>query len=312
LLQLSYHPLYTEAIHPDARFPRERYQLVHARLVDELVRAPRPLATIIEAPLATLDELRTAHDEDYIRAFIDGSLDERAQRRIGFRPWTPSFVERTLRIAGGSIAALDAIGRGALAAGNLAGGTHHAFHAHGEGYCVFNDLAICAKLATARYDIERTLVLDLDVHHGNGTAALLADQPRHFTLSIHGERNYPYKKPPSDLDVALPDGADDDAMLDALRWHLGRVMFEHQPQLILYQAGVDALGSDTLGRLAMTHAGLAARDQLVFDTAHAWGVPILVFMGGGYAAPITDSVEAHVHVFRCAALHALQDLSSYA
>lgn len=294
MLQLSYHPLYTDAIDPLARFPRERYRLVREALEPACQAG---LIDIVTSREATFDELAIAHDPAYIAAFIEGRLDAAAIRKIGFRPWTPQFVERTLRIAGGTIMALEAVMAGAPAAGNLAGGTHHAYAAHGEGYCVFNDLAICARLAARRYGVERVLILDLDVHQGNGTAAILADEPTLFTLSVHGERNYPHHKETSDLDVGLPDGAGDEAMLDAIGWQLDRVMMELRPQLILYQGGVDALAEDALGRLAMTHAGLAARDQRVLEVARAWSCPLVVTMGGGYAAPISASVRAHAQLF---------------
>lgn len=297
MLQLSYSPLYEGAISPDARFPRSRYGLVR-EAVEPLNDGVR--ARIIPAREATVEELKLAHDPGYIRSFLNDELDEAARRRIGFRPWTSAFIPRTLEVIGGSLQAVEAVLDGARCAGNLAGGTHHAFAGHGEGYCVFNDLAIGAHMALAR-GIERLLVLDLDVHQGNGTAALLRDEPRALTCSLHGARNYPTRKEISDVDVALPDGARDDAYLSALERELRALVWHHSPELIFYQAGVDGLAEDTLGRLALTHEGLRERDRLVFDHARWWGCPVVVFMGGGYADPITASVAAHAHVFEEAA-----------
>ncbi len=295
MLTVSYHPLYTEALHPSARFPRARYQEVHSRL---LPHARAGLLHIAQAEPIALDDLLRVHDADYVDAFVRGQLSDAQIRRIGFRPWTPEFIPRSLTIAGGSLQALRRVlGGGDAISGNLAGGTHHAFAGHGEGFCVFNDLAVCARVALEDYGVRRVMIVDLDVHHGNGTAAIFAHEPRVFTFSMHGERNYPTRKPPSDLDIGLPDGTGDAEYLAILHDALVTQLHAFQPELILYQAGVDALTCDALGRLALSGAGLAARDALVLDYAQYWSCPVVLFMGGGYGDPITESADAHARLF---------------
>ncbi|MEL6546791.1 MAG: histone deacetylase [Myxococcota bacterium] len=301
-MNVFWSPLYRDAISPEARFPRERYQKVY----DEIrVRDTENAITIHSPRLATRDELARVHDRDYVDAFLDNRLERREIIRIGFRPWLPSFQERTLRLAGASLQALDCIGRGEPVAGNLGGGTHHAFRAHGEGYCVFNDLALCARLARDELGARSVLILDLDVHQGNGTAALLHDEPDLFTYSIHGAKNYPFRKQESNLDIELEDGSGDTRFLEALDATLPEVFRRRRPELVLYQAGVDALAEDRLGKLAMTRAGIAARNERVFDLCSEVGAPVVVFMGGGYAEPIERSVEAHADTFLYASHYSL-------
>ena len=298
MLHLSYSEIYSAGIASNARFPRTRYQLVRQALEPAVgegaiaIVAPRP---------ATRDELLTVHTAAYVDAFLEGRLSETEQRRIGLRPWTAAFVERTLLLTGGALGALERIAAGAPCAGNLAGGTHHAFADRGGGYCVFNDVALCARAALTAHGFQRVLIVDLDVHQGDGTAALLADEPRAFTLSFHGAKNFPSRKQVSDRDEAFPDGVDDAAYLARLRQVLPEVFAQHQPDLVIYQAGVDGLAADRLGRLALTHDGLATRDRVVFDLAAAHGCPLLITMGGGYADPIDVSARAHAAVYLQAA-----------
>lgn len=292
VLRVWYHPVYTEGIDPSARFPRERYRATHR----DLLHRDAPIG-IEEAPPADTADLLLCHDRAYVEAFLEGRLDERIERRIGLRPWTPRIQERTRRIFGASMAAA----RWALAhrtwAGNLAGGTHHAFRGEGSGYCVFNDVAAAALLAAGRG--LRTLVVDLDVHQGDGTAALLADSPEAFTFSMHCVQNFPFRKQQSDLDVALPAETQDDAYLDTLATHLPRLVAEHDPDFVVYQAGVDPLKTDRLGKLALTRQGLRRRNELVFEATGSR--PLLITMGGGYAEPIARTAEAHADVFEQAA-----------
>lgn len=294
MLQLTYSPLYSEGISTEARFPRLRYQLVREALQPAVLAGrieivePRPIA---------LQDLARAHCPDYVAAFLGGTLSPALQRRIGLRPWKPEFVPRTLLLMGGTLAALEQIAAGARYAGNLAGGTHHAHRASGGGFCVFNDIAVAARCALDRLGFRQVLVVDLDVHHGDGTASIFADEPRVTTLSLHGARNYPARKPPSDYDLALPDDTGDAEYLAALGGLLPQVFATHCPDLVIYQAGVDALAEDTLGRLGLTHAGLATRNRLVLDVAESHECPVLITMGGGYADPLTASVEAHAEVF---------------
>lgn len=294
MLPLYYDPIYTEGIALDARFPRERYRLLYERLkhaVNIELRAPR---------MANRAELELGHDADYVDAFLSGSLSPEAIRRIGLRPWTDSIIERTLRITGGSLQALKhVLSHGGLA-GNMAGGTHHAHHDFGSGYCIFNDIALCAIHALQSPEVRRVLVLDLDVHQGDGTASICARYPNIFTCSVHAESNFPFRKEQSDWDVHLSDEMGDRDYLDVLDKTLERV----RPQdfdLILYQAGVDPLEDDGLGRLSLSRTGLGARNRRVFELHQAHNIPIVIFMGGGYAKPIERSVDAFEDLFLAAA-----------
>ena len=239
-----------------------------------------------------------AHDPAYVRSFLSGTLDSRTMRRIGF-PWSEGLVRRTLASLGGTLAATDdALDFGF--GGNLAGGTHHAFRGEGSGFCVFNDIAVAIIHLRALGRVNRAAVVDHDVHQGDGTAAIFADDPAVLTLSIHGENNFPFRKQTSRIDVGLPDGTGDHEYLSAL----GRVLPEvdcFHPDVIFYQSGVDALAGDRLGRLKLTHAGLIERDRLVFQLAKDAGIPLVITLGGGYADPIERTAEAHANTFRTAA-----------
>ncbi len=295
MLTLFYSDLYTGALDDAARFPKHRYRLVR----DELTRRGLfdDMATLVSdpEPIST-DLLALAHDPDYITRFVSGEMTPAEIRRIGFRPWTPEFVARTLTIAGASLQATRLVCDGAPFSGNLAGGTHHAFADHGEGYCVFNDLAVCALYAMAR-GFSRPFILDLDVHQGNGTSGILADHPDVFTYSLHCGKNYPFRKTPGDLDVALPEGASDDDFLLALEDTLPGALYAHQPDIVFYQGGVDPLAADALGRMNMTREGLARRNRIALDYAAYWSCPVVVLMGGGYADPIELSAQAHADLY---------------
>lgn len=276
------------------RFPMGKYARLRAALVDEGVIGPDALAP---SPPATVAELERVHAPAYVQAVLDGTLDERAQRRLGL-PWSEALVARSRASVGGTLAAA----RAALAdgvAGNLAGGTHHAHRDFGSGFCVWNDLAVAAAALLAEGAVGRVLVFDADVHQGDGTAAIFADEPRVFTCSLHGARNFPFVKQRSDLDVELADGAGDAEVLPAIDRALA-ACDEFRPALVLYQAGVDALAADRLGRLAMTHAGLRERDRRVLTWWRDRGVPVVLTLGGGYADPIEASIAAHVGTYRVA------------
>jgi acetoin utilization deacetylase AcuC-like enzyme len=294
MLTVYTHPSYTDALDPTVRFPRERYHLITERL------SARPEIELRTPRLASRDELVTAHDPAFVDAFLDGTLDERAVRRIGLRPWTTAIIERTLRLTGGSLEAMEVALQSGGIAGNLAGGTHHAHYAYGSGYCIFNDLAVCARQATTRWGRQRICIIDLDVHQGDGTAAIFKDDPTVFTCSVHAARNFPFHKQKSDLDVALPDGITDDAYLAHLEAALDRIDFSAFDTLF-YQAGVDPLQSDALGLLNLTRDGLAQRNQRIFDIHRQTGMPLVLFMGGGYAQPISDTVDAFEDLFTMAA-----------
>ena len=294
MLSLYYDPVYTDGLDPSVRFPRERYRL----LAERLQYAPQ--IQMLRPRRATREEILRAHHHEYVDQFLAGSLPADLIRRIGLRPWTPAIVERTLRITGGSLQALEAALHSGRIAGNMAGGTHHAYYDCGSGYCIFNDLAICALTALATPTVRRVLILDLDVHQGDGTAAILAGLPDVFTCSIHCESNFPFRKQQSDLDVHLADDTDDRTYLDCL----DRTLEKIRPQdydLILYQAGVDPLTEDALGKLALTRTGLHQRNQRVFAYNRAHHIPIVIFMGGGYAKPIESSIDAFEDLFTTAA-----------
>jgi acetoin utilization deacetylase AcuC-like enzyme len=278
------------------RFPMQKYRLIR----DGVAAAVKGIE-FGEAPHTTDGVLALAHHPDYIDRVSSGTLPATEQKAIGF-PWSPQMVERSRRSTGATIAAC----RAALEEGtavNLAGGTHHAHASHGEGFCVFNDAAIAARLMQAERRVGQVAIVDLDVHQGNGTASILARDESVFTLSLHGEHNYPFKKEASDLDVALPDGTGDAAYLAALRRALAELFRRFSPQLIIYLAGADPHEGDRLGRLGLTMDGLAARDRMVLDTARQRGIPVAVTMAGGYGRNIRDTVAVHVQTVGIASLH---------
>lgn len=263
-------------------------------LLSEGVIAPEELH---ESQLVDRATLLNAHTPEYIDSFCEGSIDPQIIRRIGI-PWSEAFVRRSLASVGGTLAASRVALREGIA-GNLAGGTHHAFADRGEGYCVFNDIAVASLALLDEGAIRRVAVVDLDVHQGNGTASILGGDSRVFTFSIHGANNFPFTKVPSTLDIALADGIGDDLYLDALRSAL-RAVFEFEPDCICYQGGVDPLVSDSLGKLAMTHEGLMERDRMVLEEAWRRGIPITLTLGGGYARPIEETVRAHLGTYQVA------------
>jgi acetoin utilization deacetylase AcuC-like enzyme len=251
----------------------------------------------VEALPADPAVIELAHDPQYVRCFLDGTLDRAIIRRIGF-PWSEGLVRRTLSSVGGSLAAAeDALNYGW--GGNLAGGTHHAFYAEGSGFCVFNDIAIVIQWLRAQNRIAGAAVIDLDVHQGDGTAQIFAADSAVLTLSMHGRNNFPFRKQQSRIDIDLPDGTGDEEYLGLLAETLPRV-FESEPDFIVYQSGVDALESDTLGRLSLTPEGLRRRDQMVFDAVRRYGRPLLLTLGGGYSNPIEKTAEAHAATYRAA------------
>jgi acetoin utilization deacetylase AcuC-like enzyme len=284
---------------PGHRFPMQKYRLLRDRLLAEL-----PQVQLMQAPPASEGELALVHSPGYVNAVFEGELSPAQQREIGF-PWSPSMAERARRSVGATIsAARDALADGVAA--NLAGGTHHASAEQGSGYCVFNDLAVAARLMQAEWHRQhrtllRVAVIDLDVHQGNGTAAIFQDDPSVYTLSMHGAKNFPFRKVPSDLDVDLPDGCTDApylAALDLALAQLWRHHAQHPPGLIFYQAGADPHEGDRLGRLKLSAAGLAERDRRVFAAAQARCIPLVLTMGGGYGHVIEDTVALQVQTYR--------------
>ncbi len=281
---------------PGHRFPMSKYSMLHGEV--EAVAAASGIE-LREAPAATDGQLRAAHTQDYVRRVLHGELDPVEIRRLGF-PWSPELVERSRRSVGATLAACRAALRHGRAV-SLAGGTHHAFADRGEGYCVFNDSVIAARALRAEGMARRVLVLDADVHQGNGTAALAAGDPDLFAFSIHGRHNFPFRKERGDLDVELEDGTGDEAYLAALAAGVEEVLARFHPDLVIYLAGADPFAGDRLGRLALTRQGLARRDRWVLDLCrrHAW--PVAVTMAGGYADPIADTVAIHLRTVLLAA-----------
>jgi acetoin utilization deacetylase AcuC-like enzyme len=253
---------------------------------------------LLPAPLAALSSVLRVHDRAYAQEFLSGEIRPELMRRIGF-PWSPQLVVRTLASVGGTLAATTAALEDGWS-GTLAGGTHHAYAAEGSGFCVFNDLAIAIHELRARNRCPRAAVIDLDVHQGDGTAALFAKDPNVWTFSAHGRNNFPFRKKYSTVDIEFGDGTGDNDYLTALRESLPRIM-EFRPDIVFFQAGVDPLAEDTLGKLSLSRVGLAARDRLVFETVKRLGVPLVITLGGGYANPIEHTVEAHAQTFLLAA-----------
>jgi acetoin utilization deacetylase AcuC-like enzyme len=272
------------------RFPMAKYRLLRERLVSEGILREEDLSV---PDAIGWDALRLVHDPAYVEQIASGTLPADAQRRIGF-PWSPTMVERSRRSVGATLAAAREALTAKVAA-NLAGGTHHAFRDRGEGYCVFNDVAVAAAVLLHEGAIARAAVVDCDVHQGNGTAAIFRDEPAVFTFSMHGARNFPFRKEVSDLDVTFEDGAGDEEYLAALAAHLPRVLDAHRPDLVFYLAGADPYEGDRLGRLKLTIAGLQARDRLVFDACRSRRLPVAVAMSGGYAPQVDAIVSIHVN-----------------
>jgi acetoin utilization deacetylase AcuC-like enzyme len=268
------------------RFPMSKYRLLRARVEAELAG----LVDVQEAPLVNEADLLRVHEPAYVQRVLQGHLSAAEQREIGF-PWSELMVERSLRSAGATLAAARAALAGDGIAANLAGGTHHAYKHKGSGFCVFNDAAIALRALQADSSITRAAVIDLDVHQGNGTAAIFAGDASVFTLSLHGDKNFPFRKEQSTLDVALPDGTGDEAYLQALDEALATLWTTFVPDLIIYLAGADPYEHDRLGRLKLTQAGLAERDKRVMQAAFERGIPIAVTMAGGYCVQIDETVQ---------------------
>ncbi|MGF1578338.1 MAG: histone deacetylase [Gemmataceae bacterium] len=270
------------------RFPMSKYALLRHRLLESELVSPSDL-WIPHA--ATMEELLLAHSQEYVRRAMNGDLTEAEVRRIGF-PWSPELVERSRRSVGATVeASRAALGNGFAA--NLAGGTHHAFRDCGEGYCVFNDAVVAVRTMQEENRIRRAIIIDCDVHQGNGTASILADDPSVFTLSIHGEKNFPLRKERSDLDIGLPKDTTDELFLEALETGLKNSLPSAEADLAVYLAGADPYVGDRLGSLAVTKEGLAARDRMVFDQCQSLGIPVVIAMAGGYAPDVADIVDIH-------------------
>jgi acetoin utilization deacetylase AcuC-like enzyme len=291
-LRCAYHPDYFVQLPPSHPFPMAKYPLLFQRL-----RASGWLhdAQVIEPGEAALDDLRLVHTAGYLQQLAGGTLDAAAVRKIGV-PWSQALWRRSRLAAQGTLLAARAALEDGLAA-NLAGGTHHAFPGHGEGFCVLNDVAVAIRVLQRDGRVRRALIVDLDVHQGNGTAAIFEGDADVFTFSMHGERNYPTRKMRSTLDVGLADGTGDDDYLALLRRHLGDILARFVPDVVFYLAGVDPVRGDRYGRLQLSDEGLRRRERCVLDACGARGLPVVITIAGGYAPTPERTAELHSIVF---------------
>ncbi len=294
-MQAFYSDHFVLPLPPGHRFPMAKYAMLR-----EAIAAQLPGVTLLEAPMASDGELALVHTPDYIASLVSGQISAAAMREIGF-PWSEFMVERARRSVGATVVAVRSALQTGVAA-NLAGGTHHAYAGKGGGFCVFNDVAVAARLAQAEWQrrqrsILRVAVIDLDVHQGNGTAHIFQKDDSVFTLSLHGEKNFPFRKEASDLDVALPDGCNDADYLSALELALLELEQRFAPGLVLYLAGADPYAGDRLGRLALTPNGLEARDRRVFDWCYQRWIPVAFVMAGGYGRQIEETVQIQCRTF---------------
>lgn len=294
-LPLVYHPDYVSHLPDGHRFPMAKFGLLYEVLVRDGVAEPGQFHC---PEPARFEQITLAHDAAYVEAYLTGAIDPRAMRRIGL-PWSAALANRTCAALGGSILSARLAMRDGLAA-NLAGGTHHAFPDYGAGYCVFNDLAIAPRVLQQEGLIRSALIVDLDVHQGDGSAAILADDASIFTFSMHCAANFPFRKQRSDLDVELPAGMEDEPYLSLLQQHLPAVLASVQPDLVLYDAGVDLHKEDRLGKLALTDEGLYRRDFYVVDECVRRGIPVSCVIGGGYDRDLQALARRHSIVFRAA------------
>lgn len=296
-LPIIYHDNYVVPLPPGHRFPMAKFQLLYEMLLADGV-AVRSQFHIPELPELKLIEL--VHDPNYVQAYCNGTLNAKAQRRIGL-PWSPALANRTCIAVGGTIlTAKLAIAHGLAC--NTAGGTHHAFPSFGSGFCIFNDLAIAARTLLQMGLVRKVLIVDLDVHQGDGTAVIFQDDSRVFTFSMHCEVNFPGIKQQSDLDVSLPVGMEDDQYLQTLAKYLPDLLSDVKPDLVLYDAGVDPHQGDKLGKLALTDTGLFRRDMQVLSTCLAGRYPIACVIGGGYCDDLNGLVYRHSLLHRAASL----------
>lgn len=295
MFKIAWDPLYHHPLPDNHRFPMEKYSLLPQQLIFEGTVSkdqffnPKP---------ATEEQILLCHDKEYWDKLVNLQLTAAEIRKTGF-PLSKQLIQREIIIAGGTIQAARFALKDGVAM-NIAGGTHHAFTNRGEGFCLLNDIAIAASVLLEEKLIQSAMVIDLDVHQGNGTAEIFRSNPDVFTFSMHGKKNYPLHKEYSDLDVELEDGISDDEYLNLLNMHLNYLKEHHLPDFIFYQAGVDVLATDKLGRLGLTIQGCRERDRLVFEMAHQLNIPVVAVMGGGYSERIADIIEAHANTFRLA------------
>jgi acetoin utilization deacetylase AcuC-like enzyme len=295
MVKIAFDPIYAHPLPEGHRFPMLKYELIPEQLLHE----GSVIADQFFSPLPCKEEIvLLTHDYHYYRKLIDQQLGAAEQRRIGF-PQSPALTERELIITQGPIDCCNYAMKYGVAL-NIAGGTHHAFTDRGEGFCLLNDMAVAANYLLHHQLANKILIIDLDVHQGNGTAKLFENEPRVFTFSMHGAHNYPFHKERSDLDIGLKDGTDGSTYLALLQSHLPEIINKHEPDFAFYLSGVDVLATDKFGKLKLTINECATRDRYVFETLLAKSIPVTVAMGGGYSPDIKDIVEAHCNTFRIA------------
>lgn len=292
-MKIYYSDHYDLPLPKEHRFPMQKYGLIRRSLLEQGIVKENEL---FPAPLSSKEDILRVHTESYYLDIQNGTLGTKEQRLIGF-PWSPIMIKRSRASVGGFLAAVNASLKDGIA-GNLSGGTHHSFPDRGEGFCVFNDFAIASKKLIHERGFKNILILDLDVHQGNGNAFILTPRKECYVVSFHGKNNYPFRKEKSDLDIELPNDTTDDTYLSQLQHTLKELESLRPWDIILYQAGVDGLQEDKLGKLSLSHKGMYERDRLVFQFAKKKSTPLAVGLGGGYSNPITSTVEAHLNTYR--------------
>lgn len=309
MLKIAFHPIYKYSLPVGHRFPMEKYELLPQQLLHE---GTCNAENFFEPKMPSEEDILAVHTWEYYKSLLDLTIDKRAARKIGF-PMSEALIERELRIAQGTIEASEYALRNGVGM-NVSGGTHHAYTDRGEGFCMLNDQAIAARYLLKKYGpndneiplqahnddftIKKILIIDLDVHQGNGTAEIFQNDDSVFTFSMHGAGNYPFKKEKSDLDIAVPDGSGDELYLQKLKETLPKLIDEQEPDFIFYLSGVDILESDKLGRLNCTVEGCKERDRYVLQLCKDLQIPVEVSMGGGYSAEIKIIIEGHANTFR--------------
>lgn len=295
MLPIAFHPIYKHPLPDGHRFPMLKYELLPQQLLHEGIVTE---SDFFAPNLADLKCVLAVHDKTYVNDLLNRTLDPKAARKIGF-PLSAELVERELRIANGTILGCEKAFETGVAF-NIAGGTHHAFSNRGEAFCMLNDQAIAAKYLLDKKLASKILIIDLDVHQGNGTAEIFQNNPNVFTFSVHGKTNYPFKKEVSDLDIPLPDNTSDEEYLAIINEYIPKLIEQEKPDFIFYLSGVDILATDKLGKLACTVEGCKRRDQIVFTNCKKFEIPVQVSMGGGYSPEIKTIIDTHANTYRIA------------
>ncbi|SHG43215.1 Acetoin utilization deacetylase AcuC [Flavobacterium segetis] len=295
MFPIAFHPLYQHSLPEGHRFPMLKYELLPQQL---LLEGTASQLDFFEPSICELKHVLAIHIKEYVDDLLNLTLDPKAARKIGF-PLSKELVQRELIIAQGTITGAQKSFETKVSF-NIAGGTHHAYSTHGEAFCLLNDQAIAAQFLLDNNLAKRILIIDLDVHQGNGTAEIFQNNPTVFTFSTHGKTNYPFKKEVSDLDIAFEDGTNDDEFLKTIRKAIPKLIETHKPDFIFYLAGVDILSTDKLGKLGCSIEGCKKRDETVFELCAKYQIPVQVSMGGGYSPDIKTIIEAHANTFRAA------------